>query len=169
MVTEAVAELKGESIPEPVEIKLELPIDASLPADYVEREDLRLEAYRRLAGVTSGDEVADIRAEWEDRYGPVPADADALLAVATLRAECVRTGVTDIAVTKGPGFGGPKFVARISPLSLRTSATIRLDRLYKGSVYKSESQHLQLHLASAGSIVEDLVSAFQDLAPPDEA
>jgi hypothetical protein len=76
--------------------------------------------------------------------------------------------VTDIAVTKGPGFGGPKFVARISPLSLRTSATIRLDRLYKGSVYKSESQHLQLHLASAGSIVEDLVSAFQDLAPPDE-
>ena len=169
MVTEAVAELKGESIPEPVEIKLELPIDASLPADYVEREDLRLEAYRRLAGVTSSDEVADIRAEWEDRYGPVPADADALLAVATLRAECVRTGVTDIAVTKGPGFGGPKFVARISPLSLRTSATIRLDRLYKGSVYKSESQHLQLHLASAGSIVEDLVSAFQDLAPPDEA
>ena len=168
MVTEAVAELKGEPIPEPAEIKLELPVDASLPASYVEREDLRLEAYRRLAAVVSPAEVADIRAEWEDRYGPVPEDAEALLGVARLRAECVRTGVTDVTVTKGPGFGGPKFVARISPLALRTSATIRLDRLYKGSVYKAEPQQLQLHLNSPGSIIDDLVSALADLVPEDE-
>jgi transcription-repair coupling factor (superfamily II helicase) len=168
MVTEAVAELKGEPIPEPAEIKLELPVDASLPASYVEREDLRLEAYRRLAAVISAAEVADIRAEWEDRFGPVPEDAESLLEVARLRAECVRTGVTDVTVTKGPGFGGPKFVARISPLALRTSATIRLDRLYKGSVYKAEPQQLQLHLNSAGSIIDDLVSALTDLLPEDE-
>jgi transcription-repair coupling factor (superfamily II helicase) len=98
----------------------------------------------------------------------VPEDAEALLEVARLRAECVRTGVTDVTVTKGPGFGGPKFVARISPLALRTSATIRLDRLYKGSVYKAEPQQLQLHLNSAGSIIDDLVSALADLVPEDE-
>jgi transcription-repair coupling factor (superfamily II helicase) len=164
-----VAELKGEPIPEPAEIKLEVPVDASLPVSYVEREDLRLEAYRRLAAVTSAEEVEDIRTEWEDRYGPVPQDAQALLEVARLRAHCVRTGVTDVTVTKGPGFGGPKFVARISPLSLRTSATIRLDRLYKGSVYKAEPQQLQLHLSSASNIVDDLVAALTDLVPVDEA
>lgn len=168
MVTEAVAELKGEPIPEPAEIKLEVPLDAHLPTDYVEREDLRLEAYRRLAAVVDSAEVDDIRAEWIDRYGPVPAAAEALLAVAGLRAECVRVGVTDLTVTKGPGFGGPKLVARISPIELRTSATIRLDRLYKGAVYKAEPGQLQLPLTSAATVVDDLVAALRDLVPIDD-
>jgi hypothetical protein len=63
----------------------------------------------------------------------------------------------------------PKRTLSASPLALRTSATIRLDRLYKGSVYKAEPQQLQLHLNSPGSIVEDLVAAFADLVPEDEA
>ncbi|MBO0732376.1 MAG: transcription-repair coupling factor, partial [Acidimicrobiaceae bacterium] len=53
MVSEAVAELKGETPREPAEIKLDLPVTANLPATYVGRDDLRLEAYRRLATVTS--------------------------------------------------------------------------------------------------------------------
>jgi transcription-repair coupling factor (superfamily II helicase) len=165
MVTEAVAELKGEPIPEAVDITLDVPVDAHLPSEYVEREDLRLEAYRRLAGVTSLGEVTDIRTEWEDRYGPVPAPAAALLDVARLRAECVRTGVREITVTKGSGFGGPKLMARISPLALPTSKTIRLDRLYKGSVYKAEVGQLQLPLTSVAGVVDDLVAALSDLVP----
>ena len=51
MVAEAVAELKGEPVRGPAEITLDLPVDAYLPPSYVEREDLRLEAYRRLAEV----------------------------------------------------------------------------------------------------------------------
>src|SRR3954454_24685642 len=73
MVNEVVAELKGEPVQEPAEIKLDVPLDAHLPKDYVPREDLRLEAYRRLAAVTTESEVDDIRNEWQDRYGPVPA------------------------------------------------------------------------------------------------
>ena len=49
MVSEAVAELKGEPVREPAEIKLDLPLDAHLPREYVTKEELRLEAYRRLA------------------------------------------------------------------------------------------------------------------------
>ncbi len=79
MVTEAVAELKGEPVREPAEIKLELPLDASLPPAYVGKEELRLEAYRRLAAVTTEAEVDDIAAEWVDRFGPVPPEAEALL------------------------------------------------------------------------------------------
>src|SRR6202020_3652838 len=60
MVSEAVAELKGEQLRPPAEIKLDLPVTANLPADYVAREDLRLEAYRRLATVTTHAEVDDI-------------------------------------------------------------------------------------------------------------
>ena len=99
MVNEAIAQLNGEPVPEPTEITLELPLAAHLPADYVERDDLRLDAYRRLAGVQSQADVDDIQAEWEDRFGPVPAPAANRLAIARLRAECVRTGVEEIAVT----------------------------------------------------------------------
>ena len=169
MVTEAVAELKGEEVREPAEIKLELPLDANLPPAYVGKEELRLEAYRRLAAVTSEAEVADIRAEWEDRFGPVPPPAEALLAVATLRAECVRTGVREVTVTKGPGFGGPKYVARVAPLQLPTSKRIRLQRLYKDTVYKEDSGQLQLPVKAAGDSVTTVIAALRELVPEEDA
>ena len=55
MVTEAVGELKGEPVPEPVEVTIDLPVDANLPRDYVARDDVRMEAYRRLAAVTDAE------------------------------------------------------------------------------------------------------------------
>ena len=168
MVTEAVAELKGEAPDVPVEISLEVPVDAHLPTDYVTREDLRLDAYRRLASVGSTADVEDIRAEWIDRYGPVPAPAEALLDVARLRAECARTGITDIVVTKGPGFGGPRHVARLSPVALPTSKQIRLERLYKGAVFKGDSGQLQLPLRSTDGVVDELLAALVDLFPVDD-
>ncbi|HEY2332922.1 MAG TPA: transcription-repair coupling factor, partial [Acidimicrobiales bacterium] len=134
MVTEAVAELKGETVKPPAEVKLELPIDANLPTDYVAKEELRLEAYRRLAVVETPQEVDDIRTEWLDRYGPIPVEADALLRVARLRAECVRVGVREVAVTRNPT--RPGFVARLNPVKLRMSATIRLKRLAPSAVFK---------------------------------
>src|SRR5437879_7090185 len=100
MVSEAVSELKGEEIREPAEIKLDVPTDAHLPRDYVSREDLRLEAYRRLSTVTTHAEVDDIGAEWIDRYGPLPDAAQALLHVGHLRAEAARLGVREVAVAK---------------------------------------------------------------------
>ena len=69
MVTEAVGEIKGEPKKEPSELKLDVPTDAYLPTDYVTKEESRLEAYRRLAAVTTSVEVDDIRTEWEDLYG----------------------------------------------------------------------------------------------------
>src|SRR5437762_122809 len=49
MVTDAVSELKGEPVTEPIEITIDLPVDANLPREYVTRDDARMEAYRRLA------------------------------------------------------------------------------------------------------------------------
>ena len=167
MVNEAVAELKGEPLREPAEIKLDLPIDANLPTDYVPREDLRLEAYRRLAAVTTAAEVADIRAEWEDRYGPVPPRAEALLEVARLRAECARTGIREVNVSKGPGFGGPAYIVRLSPVELKVSQEVRLKRLVKEAVYKGEARQLQLPVRKAADLVDGLITFLHELMPPD--
>ena len=100
MVTEAVGVLKGEPIPEPLEITVDVPVDANLPRDYVARDDVRMEAYRRLAAVTDPADVDDVRAEWEDRYGPPPPSAIALLDVARLRAACARLGIRAITVQR---------------------------------------------------------------------
>ena len=59
---------------------------------------MRLEAYRRLAAVRTEAEIEDVRTEWEDRFGPLPPPARALLDVARLRVECLRLGITDVAV-----------------------------------------------------------------------
>ena len=118
MVTEAVGEMKGEpQPPKAAEIKLDVPTDAFLPTDYVAKEELRLEAYRRLAAVTSAAEVDDIRTEWEDRYGPLPEPAGALLQVGYLRAECHRLGITDIQIASGSNTTN---TAKLSPLTLKT-------------------------------------------------
>lgn len=139
MVSEAVAELKGEEPKIPAEVKLDVPVTANLPVEYVARDDIRLEAYRRLASVTTEAEIEDIRAEWEDRFGPLPPAAEGLIAVGRLRAECFRTGVREVVVAKGAAGGiiGP--TARLTPLHLKTSQQLRLRRLHPKSVWKEDS------------------------------
>jgi transcription-repair coupling factor (superfamily II helicase) len=167
MVSEAVAELKGETPKEPAEIKLDLPVTANLPAAYVGREDLRLEAYRRLATVTTHGEVDDIESEWADRYGPLPGPATALLRIAHLRAECARLGIREVAVvSSGGGLGGGSYTARLSPLALKTSQRVRLGRLAPKAVYKEEVGQLVLSLPKSTDPAEHLVVLLGELAPP---
>jgi transcription-repair coupling factor (superfamily II helicase) len=128
LVGEAVAEFRGEREPEETEVKLELPIDAHLPHDYVPSERLRLEMYKRLAAVRSEAEVDEVRAELVDRYGEPPEAVASLLEVARLRARARGAGLSDITVAGN-------FV-RFAPVELPESAQLRLQRLYPKSVVK---------------------------------
>jgi transcription-repair coupling factor (superfamily II helicase) len=173
LVIEAVAELNGQPIEEPSDIKLDLPVAANLPESYVAAEYQRLEAYRRLAAVRSAGEVADIRAEWQDRYGPVPGPAERLLDVALLRSHCARVGVRELIVINGPGFGGPELVAKLGPVRLRASQEIRFTRLFGGGVWKpseygDEGGQLQVGLMKKGNAVKDLVTFFETMFPAEE-
>jgi transcription-repair coupling factor (superfamily II helicase) len=132
LVGEAVAEFKGERGEEVADVRVELPIDAHLPHDYVTSERLRLEAYKRIASATTDDDLAQARAELRDRYGELPQPVENLLAVAAFRGFVRDFGVTDVA-------GQGRFV-RFSPLPLRESQALRLKRLYPGSVVKEVSE-----------------------------
>jgi len=157
LVTEAVGELKGEAPVEPFEVVIDVPVDAHLPREYVARDDVRMEAYRRLAAVTRPEDVADVRSEWEDRYGPPPAPAEALLAVARLRAECVRVGATSVSVQKG--------VARIEGLALKESEKVRLRRLVPKAVAKEDGEVAVPIGAKAPEVPAALVDLLQELRP----
>ncbi|CAB4550065.1 MAG: transcription-repair coupling factor [Actinobacteria bacterium] len=159
MVTEAVGEMKGETPKEPNEVKLDVPTDAFLPTDYVAKEELRLEAYRRLAAVTTAGEVDDIRTEWEDRYGPVPPAAAALLDVGYLRAECHRLGLRDVSIQSN--------AARLAPMRLKVSEDVRLKRLSRTAIYKDDQQQLVVPIARGASPAAFLVGFLRELVPPD--
>lgn len=179
MVSEAVSELKGEPRPQPLELSVDLPDAAHLPPDYVEAEDVRLEAYRRLSAVRTVTEVEDVRSEWLDRFGALPAPATALLEVALLRVECLRLGVEDLAVSvprfasEGAGpRGGPggRAVAKLSPVMLPTSAEVRLRRLAPGATFVAEANRLTIPIApdtATGGYAPALVALLRELVPAD--
>jgi len=161
MVSEAVAELKGEPVREPAEVKLDIPVDAHLPPEYVPGGEQRLEAYRRLAAVTTQAEVDDVAAEWLDRYGPLPAPAEALISVARLRAECVRTGIREVTVARN--------VIRLSPVVLKLSAQIRLQRLSRDAVFKEDLGQLVVPVMRGADPVTAVLTLIGQLLPAETA
>ena len=128
LVGEAVASFRGESDETPTEIKIELPVDAHLPHDYVPHERLRLEMYKKLAAVVDAAELAEIEAELVDRYGTPPQAVVNLLEVARLRTVARAAGIADISVQGNH--------VRFGPVELRESQELRLMRLHPGSIIK---------------------------------
>lgn len=130
LVGEAVANFRGEDEDQgPAEIKVDLPVNAHLPHDYVASERLRLAAYRQIAQATSQAELAEAHEELVDRYGTVPEPTENLFRVALLRLRARAVGLSEIVAM------GPK--VRFLPANdLPESKQMRLTRMYPGSLYK---------------------------------
>jgi transcription-repair coupling factor (superfamily II helicase) len=128
MIGEAVSELKGAGPAERPEVRVELPVNAHIPHNYLPGERLRLEAYTRIAAIDSDGDSAAVHAEFADRYGPLPEPVLNLLAVARLRAHARRAGLTDI-TQQGT-------YIRFSPVTLPDSRQVRVERLYPKTVLK---------------------------------
>ena len=163
MVTEAVGELTGEVREEPVEVSIDLPVTAHLPSDYVSRDDVRMEAYRRLASVRDADDVDDIEAEWIDRYGPPPTPARTLLEVARLRAACLGLGIAEVAVRQGR--------ARFEGWELLKSHEIRLRRVSAAATYHDGTVTLPFSVDGAHgagrSVPALLLGLMAEIVPPE--
>ncbi|MBB6120189.1 transcription-repair coupling factor [Nocardiopsis algeriensis] len=145
MVGEAVAELRGDqSAAEEVETKVELPINAHIPHDYVPGERLRLQAYKRIAGVTSEEDITAAYEELSDRYGTPPQPVDNLMAVARFRVLAKSAGLQDV-VQQGTQI-------RFSPVELRESQELRLRRMYPKSLHKEATKTLLVPVPKAGGL-----------------
>ncbi|MFL6444876.1 MAG: transcription-repair coupling factor [Candidatus Sulfotelmatobacter sp.] len=96
MLERAVREMKGEAAPDEAEIQLNLGLNIRIPAEYIPEENQRLRMYKRVAGVETESQLADVAAELQDRYGPPPAAVRNLLDYAALKLVCLRVGVMAI-------------------------------------------------------------------------
>jgi transcription-repair coupling factor (superfamily II helicase) len=169
LVAEAVAEAKGIVPRDVVTVSLDVPGEANLPVTYVQAEDDRLEAYRRLSGVTTLAELADVRTEWNDRFGALPTAAANLLDLTELRVECLRTGVREVIVQPARVGVRSKPVAKLSPLVLPLSQQLRSRRLYGSSAYDDAHQLLRIELDAKSVSPTALIDILRDLVPVDVA
>ncbi|MEV4803540.1 transcription-repair coupling factor [Nonomuraea sp. NPDC049421] len=134
-VQEQKAKLSGAEVQEEQQdVKVELPINAHIPHDYVTSERLRLEAYKRIAAIAAPIDIDEVRAELTDRYGKPPAEVENLLEVARFRIRARAAGLTDVTL-QGQNI-------KFGPARLKESQQVRLDRLYKKAIYKQAAETL---------------------------
>ncbi|MCA0144552.1 transcription-repair coupling factor [Blastococcus sp. LR1] len=143
LVGEAVADYRsqvtGEDAPvEPVEVRVDLPVDAHLPHDYIPGERLRMEAYRKVASISDDDQAQAVLDELTDRYGAPPAPVLNLLAVARFRVAMRALGITEVSL-QGRNI-------RIGPVDLPESKQMRLARLADGASYKAAVETIVLKM-----------------------
>ncbi|MCI1831408.1 MAG: transcription-repair coupling factor [Bifidobacterium sp.] len=144
MVSQAVEEYKEPQRTEPLAVTIDLPIEASIPVDYIDSDKLRLEAYRKLAAARSESDLRDLREELTDRYGRPPEEFDALFDVARLRNKARSLGISEI-VTQGRN-------VRLAKVDPPESLRLRMGRIYKGSQYRPLTHSMLVPAPFAGSL-----------------
>jgi transcription-repair coupling factor (superfamily II helicase) len=101
LLEESVSRLKGEAVTEPLEPEINVPMSVHIPETYITEIDQRMAVYRRLARMSDLKEVADIKAELTDRYGPLPEPAQNLLIKIMLRIIAIKAGVKRLDLMDG--------------------------------------------------------------------
>ena len=96
MLERTVRELKGEVREEAPETQLNLGLNIRIPAEYISEENQRLRMYKRVAGIESESQLADVAGELGDRYGAPPPAVQNLLEYAALKLLSQRIGVAQI-------------------------------------------------------------------------
>jgi transcription-repair coupling factor (superfamily II helicase) len=138
MIGEAVSTFRGDVAEGQTELRLELPVDAHIPEEYVESERLRLEAYQKLstasAPASTPSQIDEVLEELTDRYGEPPLQVVNLIAVSKLRRHAQKTGLSEV-VAMGSNL-------RVAPADLPDSIQVRLQRMYQGSRYLAAAKAL---------------------------
>jgi transcription-repair coupling factor (superfamily II helicase) len=132
------------AVEEPKDVRIDLPVDAHLPPDYIGSDRLRLEGYRRLAAAPDDAGIAAVVEELVDRYGPLPEPAERLVALARLRLLCREYGVTEVSSISEAN-------VRIAPLPLMDSQQLRLKRMYPSATFRATTSTVVMPIPRTGT------------------
>jgi transcription-repair coupling factor (superfamily II helicase) len=132
------------AVEEPKDVRIDLPVDANLPPEYIGSDRLRLEGYRRLAAAQDDAAIAAVVEELVDRYGPLPEPALLLVAAARLRLLCRQYGVTEVTAPSASSI-------RVTPLTLLDSQQLRLKRMYPSATYRATTSTITVPIPRVGS------------------
>ncbi|MBW3080735.1 transcription-repair coupling factor [Bifidobacterium saguinibicoloris] len=145
MVSEAVEAYKEpDKAAEPVNVSIDLPVEASIPVSYIDSDKLRLEAYRKLASARNEQDLKDLAEELVDRYGPLPEEFEMLFGVARLKFKARKLGISEILAQSNR-----LRVGRVDPPE---SMLMRMSRIYKGFQYRPVTHQMIIPTPFAGSL-----------------
>lgn len=154
MVSEAVEKYKEpEENVEPVAVSIGLPIEASIPIEYIDSDKLRLEAYRKLASVRNEADLKDLEEELTDRYGKPPVEFETLFDVARLKFKARKLGISEILAQSNR--------VRIGRIDPPESIQMRMGRIYKGTQYRPVTHQLIVPTPFTGSLGQGPMSSDQ--------
>jgi transcription-repair coupling factor (superfamily II helicase) len=156
MLDEAVAALAGtaaDEAPEPV--RMDVPVDAYVPGDYVPYEAAKIEIHRRVAGAREIAALIMLREELSDRFGPLPDALENLIKLQDARIKLGRAGAR--AVT----FSGGRLA--VTPIELDSTGTKALRAELPGAIYESGKSQVTLR------VPDDPVARFPAVVAAAEA
>jgi transcription-repair coupling factor (superfamily II helicase) len=130
----------GEEPPEPV--RLDVNVDAYVPADYVPYEQAKIEVHRRVAGAFEVADVEGLREELEDRFGPVPEPLENLLALQRARIKFGEAGVRTVS------FRGDRLA--VTPVELDSVRAKRLRQELPEALYESGRSQVSVRVPKEG-------------------
>ena len=140
MLNEAVAELSGQRRVAVRPVRVDARVDAYVPASYVAAEALKIDLHRRIALVEDEDELRELRAFTEDRYGPVPEPVENLFSIQAAKLKLARLGADYLVYRGGRATVGPLSLGSIEVRTLREAAPT--------VIYSTEKREVSLRVES---------------------
>ncbi|HEY8843057.1 MAG TPA: transcription-repair coupling factor [Gaiellaceae bacterium] len=156
LLGEAVAELSGERRAVARPVRVDATVDAYVPATYIEAEALKIDLHRRLALTEAEDELRELRAATEDRYGPLPEPVENLFAIQEAKLKLARVGADYLVFRGGKTTIGPLLLGSDELRALRSE----LDT----AVYVTARREVSLRdddFAAATQLVDAILDARQ--------
>jgi len=162
MLDETVQRLmRGESAPKPQPADVSMDIPAYLPDDYIESQEAKLDVYKRLARYETPQEIEALRAELRDRFGALPAQAEAMLSMALLRVAGGTLGIEGVLVR-----------GEEARITFRDSAIPRMKGLsaafhevqFQAEVRRAHPLSLKLTRLGGAPLLDGLVRALRAVA-----
>jgi transcription-repair coupling factor (superfamily II helicase) len=153
MLGEAVAELAGERRIVSRPVRVDARVDAYVPADYIAAEALKIDLHRRLALAESDDELRELHAATEDRYGPLPEPVENLFAIQEAKVKAARLGADYVVFKAGRATVGPVELASGELRALRSDVST--------AVYTTARKEVSVRGQEFGEVLR-LVDAILD-------
>ncbi len=140
MLDEAVAELGGDGagLDEAEPVRLDVNVDAYVPADYVPYEQAKIDVHRRIAGAREVAELHELRAELEDRFGPLPDPLHNLLLLQQARIKLGEAGARAVSFRNGR--------LAVTPIELDSRRAKRMREEIPEALYESGKSQLSMRV-----------------------
>jgi len=145
MLMEAVSEARGEPVVAHPEVRVDLPVSAFLPEEYVDAVDERVRIYRRLAGSPSIEAIDAVYREMVERFGAAPQPAKNLVDVARIRALAAEAKATSVTIARKR--------LMIAPLSLSDERRGELSA--RGAIWIEREKKIALPIGYGESVTAE--------------